>query len=201
MRRIYFFVLVILFSLPVFSSRAFATSWVFLDPQEVVDRAEEIVLGKYDFSSNPVSGKIPFHGLEFKVSKVIKGQNFQTTIIAGIDGNDNGWVDDFQQQGGELLLFLEKKDSKFLTPVGGPNGMIQVKNGKVDDQSETVRAFYEKYLHEEQETIVNTEQKVKADTDVNQPSVEKNQSKFLPAIFSAAAVLLVSGVRNARRKR
>lgn len=201
MRRIYIFVFVLLLSLAVFSPRALATSWVLLDPQEVVDRAEVIVLGKYDFSCSPVSGERPFHGLDFKVSKVFKGQDIPSTILAGIDGNDNGWVNDFQQQGGELLLFLEKKDSKFLTPVGGTNGMIQVKNGKVDDQSQTVRAFYEKYLHEEQETLVNTEQKVKAVTGVNQPSEEKNQSKFLPAIFSAAAVLLVLGVRYARRKR
>jgi hypothetical protein len=202
MRRIYIFIFVLLLSLPVFSSRTFATSWVLLKPQEVVNRAEVIVLGKYDFSSNPVSGELPFHGLDFKVSKVIKGQDIQTTITAGIDYNDNGWANEFQQQGGEFLLFLEKKSSKFLTPVGGPNGMIQVKNGKVDEQSESVRAFYEKYLQVEQKTIVNTEQKVKADTDVNQPSEEKNQSNFIPIIFSIAAVLvLVAGVGYARRKR
>ncbi|MFF2450086.1 hypothetical protein ACFVSW_23875 [Neobacillus sp. NPDC058068] len=201
MGRIYIFVFVLLLCLPVFSSRAFATSWVLLDPQEVVDRAEVIVLGKYDFSSNPVSGKVPFHGLDFKVSKVIKGQNIQPTIIARIDGNDNGWVDDFQKQGGELLLFLEKKDSTFLTPVGGTNGMIQVMNGKVDDQSESVRAFYEKFLQEEQKTIVNTEQKVRAVTDVNQQSKEKDQSFLIPIIFSLAAVLvLIAGVTFTRRK-
>ena len=58
-------------------------------------------------------------------------------IIAGIDRFDVGWAEELQSEGGEFLLFLEKSDSaKFLTPVGGPNGMVQVLSGIVKYENE-----------------------------------------------------------------
>ena len=63
---------------------------------------------------------------------------------AGIDYNDVGWIEEFQIEDGEFLLLLEKsKDADFLIPVGGPNGMIQVYNGKVEEPNDERRTFFE----------------------------------------------------------
>ncbi|MCM3691745.1 hypothetical protein [Neobacillus niacini] len=151
MQRIIFCIYLLFTSFSIGSIQVAATSWVVLEPQEVVSRAEVVVIGKYDFSSNtvPGGGQSIFDGVKFEVTKVYKGENIPSTITAGIDNFDNGWVDEFQQKGGEMLLFLEKKDSKFLTPVGGPNGMIQINNGQVIDHEEKIRIFYDNYLKKE----------------------------------------------------
>ncbi|RPF50404.1 hypothetical protein [Aquisalibacillus elongatus] len=55
MRKLYSILLVVSFFLFIMliSVTATATSWEELKPQEVVDRAEVIVAGKYDFTSKP----------------------------------------------------------------------------------------------------------------------------------------------------
>ncbi|MEH7247705.1 hypothetical protein V7114_13080 [Neobacillus niacini] len=164
MQRVIFCIVLLLTSFSIVSTQVEATSWVALEPQEVVTKAQVVVLGKYDFSSTPIPGEQSmFECLKFEVTKVFKGENIPSTITAGINGFDNGWVDEFQQQGGEMLLFLEKGDPSFLTPVGGPNGMIQIKNGQVVHPVEKIRNFYQDYLKEEpietvQEEIISTNQ-------------------------------------------
>ncbi len=164
MHRIILGIVLFLTGFSIVSTQVEATSWVALEPQEVVTKAQVVVLGKYDFSSTPIPGEQSmFEGLKFEVIKVYHGENIPSTITAGINGFDNGWVDEFQQQGGEMLLFLEKGDPSFLTPVGGPNGMIQMKNGQVEHPLEKIRTFYQDYLKEEpketaQEEIISTNQ-------------------------------------------
>lgn len=184
MQRVIFCMVLFLTS---FSIQVDATSWVVLEPQEVVNRAEVVVLGKYDFSSNPVpGGQSIFEGLNFEVTKVYKGESIPSTIIVGIDNFDNGWVDEFQQEGGEMLLFLEKKDPKFPTPVGGPNGMIQINNGQVVHPEEKVRNFYENYLKEEPKETVKEE--INQEVSNIQIPVEEKQA------FPFQTLLIVMGV-------
>lgn len=139
------------------NSQALATSWVELDPNEVNKRAEIIVYGQYDFSSKPQGREMVFTSYEFNIKKVYKG-DVPNKIRAGIDEYDTGWADGFQKEGGEFLLFLEKsKGASFLTPVGGPNGMIQISNGIVEHHNNNSKVFYEDFLKTQTEKpIVKT---------------------------------------------
>ncbi|WP_059173667.1 hypothetical protein [Bacillus sp. FJAT-27445] len=131
-----------------------ATSWVKLKPEEVVSRAEIVVVGKYDFSSEPINGEPPFtHGYDFIVQKVYKDSTIASPLKVGIDMFDYGWVKEFQQQGGTFLLFLEDDPIGFMTPVGGPNGMIQLKNGKIHIEEQERRTFFESYVKEQEKAI------------------------------------------------
>ncbi|MGA4721040.1 hypothetical protein [Fictibacillus nanhaiensis] len=134
-----------------------ATSWAELEPEEVHKRADVIVVGQYDFTSKPQGRNMVFTSYEFNVQKVFKG-DVTPKIRAGIDGYDVGWADEFQKDGGEFLLFFDKnKEFSFLTPVGGPNGMIQISEGKVQHHNITSRAYYEEFLKEQREKpIVKT---------------------------------------------
>ena len=58
-----------------------------------------------------------FRDLKFHVNTVYKG-DVSRKIIAGIDGMDVGWAQEFQNQGGEFVLFLQMtEDFNFLIPV------------------------------------------------------------------------------------
>ncbi|WHZ02359.1 hypothetical protein QNH48_26010 [Neobacillus sp. YX16] len=187
MQRIIFCIVLFFTSFSSGSIQVEATSWVVLEPQEVVSRAEVVVLGKYDFSSNPIpGGQSIFNGLSFEVTKVYKGEDIPTTITAGIDGFDHGWVDEFQQQGGEMLIFLERKDPSFLTPVGGPNGMIQINNGQVVHPEESIRKFYDDYLKEEPKEAVK--EVINNKVSNNQIPIEDKQA------FPFQTLVLVLGV-------
>ncbi|WP_142300915.1 hypothetical protein [Bacillus sp. 7884-1] len=188
MQRIIFCIVLFFTSFSIGSIQVEATSWVVLEPQEVVSRAEVVVLGKYDFSSNPIpGGQSIFNGLSFEVTKVYKGEDIPTTITAGIDGFDHGWVDEFQQQGGEMLIFLERKDPSFLTPVGGPNGMIQITNGQVVVHPvEKIRNFYDDYIKEEPKEAVK--EVINNKVSNNQVQIEDKQA------FPFQTLLLVLGV-------
>ncbi|WP_409250639.1 hypothetical protein V1502_10705 [Bacillus sp. SCS-153A] len=131
-----------------------ATSWVELEPQEVVNRAEVIVMGTYDFTSEPKPSDFIFQGFEFTVNSVYKGDPSKQ-FTAGIDYNDTGWAEDFQNKGGVFLLFLEKStDADFLIPVGGPNGMIQVYEGEIENITEEKRDFFEEFLKSHTEKTI-----------------------------------------------
>ncbi|MGP4080762.1 hypothetical protein ACTWQL_12645 [Pseudalkalibacillus sp. R45] len=145
MKRISFYFIMMLFVL-LSSVPTYATSWVELSPEQVEKDADIIVLGTYDFSGLPIKGKMIFGGYDFNVQKVFKG-DAEEIITAGIDAFDKGWVEEFQQEGGGFLLFLEKNEGfRFPTPVGGPNGMIQVKNGNVVNEKVYKKNFYEQLM-------------------------------------------------------
>jgi hypothetical protein len=127
-------------------SQALATKWVELNPEEVESSAHVIVLGTYNFKSKPKSSKSNFYGSQFHVEKVYKGAAAEN-ITAGIDIFDDGWAEEFQQEGGKFLLFLEKtKEVRFLVPVAGPNGMVQVQDGRIVSGHED---YYGKIMNEE----------------------------------------------------
>jgi hypothetical protein len=51
-------------SIIIISNTVSATKWVKLKPQKVVDRAEFIVMGKYDFTSKAKPSEFVFQGFE-----------------------------------------------------------------------------------------------------------------------------------------
>lgn len=157
MRKLCYIILfsIFLLSIMITSKTISARSWVELEPQEVLDRAEVIVTGKYDFIVEPKLGESSFIGYEFNVNNVYRGDISDQTIIVGIDQNDSGWAEGFQSEGGEFLLFLESSEEvEFLVPVDGPNGMVELSNGKVNAISEEKSEFYNDFLiaHSEKTT-------------------------------------------------
>jgi hypothetical protein len=165
------------------NNNVYATSWAALKPEEVKNRAEVIVLGKYDFSSKPKRSEMIFAGYSFNVKKVFKGEP-PKTMTAGIDGNDVGWSNEFQSNGGEFLLFLEKtKYADFLTPVGGPNGMIEITKGKVEDRD--YQDYYQDFL--------KTDSKESSGTNKDSKEKNDNQDKS-PKKYMVTAGLMIIGV-------
>lgn len=147
-RLMYIFMMVLFFSMAL-NTNVFATSWVEMEPEEVDDKAEVVVLGTYKFSGEIIPSDAIFSDVIFDVTSVYRGEADEQ-IIAGIDIYDVRWVDEFQNEGGEFLLFLEKgEQNDFLTPVGGPNGMIQIKGGEVFNQTGIKSSFYERILQGE----------------------------------------------------
>jgi len=155
MGRVYylFLFITIFLSVIVNSAKVSATSWENMEPQVVSEKAEVIVTGKYDFSSKPKStDDFIFHGFRFEVKRIYKG-NAPKQLTVGIDMHDVGWATEFQNKGGEFLLFLEKSEEVgFLVPVGGPNGMVQIVNGQVEGTNDEKRMFYEDVLKSKSKT-------------------------------------------------
>ena len=138
-----------LFLFGVLNMKVEATSWVELEAEEVGDRAQVIVRGTYNFSKKAMFNYSDFQRVDFQVNRVYRGEAAEI-ISAGIDQYDLGWAEEFQAEGGEFLLFLEKgKRVNFLLPVGGPNGMIHIKDGEVMGVTEEKQAVYEAILQGE----------------------------------------------------
>lgn len=88
MRGIYVFLLsVMIAGILLSSSTVVASSWGRVDHQEVVERADVIVTGRYDFSKKSPSSRGIFAGFSFAVEHVYKG-DIPQEIVAGVDGND-----------------------------------------------------------------------------------------------------------------
>ncbi|WNB91136.1 hypothetical protein [Bacillus sp. NEB1478] len=187
MKRFCLFSLIIVLFIQ-FHKPVSATSWASIEPGEVEGRASVIVLGQYDFSSQPKHGQI-FQGYSFKVKNVYKG-NSNGTIIAGIDGNDIGWAEDFQQQGGEFLLFLETtKYFDFMTPVGGPNGMIQITDSVVAE-TEKNKVYYETFL-KNNSTKVSEGSARKKNPNKTIPQSESNGEKVIISCVLISILLVI----------
>jgi hypothetical protein len=142
-------------------SDASATKWVELNPEEVIERADVIVVGKYDISADAEHDSV-YAGYPFKTSKVYKGE-VMNPMIVGIDQYDIGIVEEFQENGGEYLLFLEDGEADFLVPVAGPNGMIELENGEVRVRDGVDSELYKEVLSKKSEKPVD-----QADAD-NEP--------------------------------
>lgn len=139
-----------------------ATSWISIEPEKVLERADVIVQGTYDFSAEPELSHFIFQGLTFYVDKVYKGE-VSKKLIAGIDGYDVGWAQKFQDQGGEFILFLEETEGfDFLVPVSGPNGMVRIKDGQIMEEDLRRKVFFEDFLkaEEERESSVKSLQQI-----------------------------------------
>lgn len=146
MRKVFFMLFVLLLA---GGSPSFATKWLEPNPEKVESRSQIIVLGTYNFNGKQKTSKGIFYGRQFQVEKVYKGEAGEI-ITAGIDSNDTGWAEEFQQEGGKFLLFLEKtKEARFPVPVAGPNGMVQVQDGRILSGHE---GFYGKILSSEART-------------------------------------------------
>jgi hypothetical protein len=126
--------------------QASATSWVDIPPEEIVERADAVITGRYDFQSEGTGGPFNFIGHEFVVEKVYKGDASEQLTV-GIDAYDVNWAQEFQSEGGTFLLFLEETDEMpYLTPIGGPNGMIQLMGNRVEIHDDAEEAYFQAYL-------------------------------------------------------
>lgn len=128
---------------------SYATDWIKLSAEDVIGASEVIVQGKYDLSG--FEGKmadsriwIPF---TFRVDQYYKGSG-SNTIDTAIQPFDMGWVKEHQEKNGLFVLFLERDNSNggLLIPVGGPNGMVQMLNGTIQNQSSEDMSAYNKFL-------------------------------------------------------
>lgn len=177
-----------------FLNTVYATSWVDLKPEEVIERSSVIVQGKYDFSKKIKGSNSIWVGYNFTVEQVYKG-NVTDTIIAGIDGFDIGWVDEIQQANGSFVLFLEQTEAvDFLTPVGGPNGMIHIQNSEVQHFDEKKRETFTDYLK-------NTKSHL-PDSSKQEDGIE-NSTKLIIGLISVIIVLFVLYMvyRNIKHKK
>ncbi len=136
-------VLVTLFS----HNRAFATLWEELSPEEVEERADVIVKGKFDFSAETTYSEQtgPYVGVQFEIEEDYKG-NFFNEVTAGIDYNDLSRIREFQKNDGEFLLFLKSTPLAILGSVGGPNGVVFIKNGEVKNEDKKSKEYFEEFL-------------------------------------------------------
>lgn len=130
--------------------KVYGTSWVKFQPEEVIEKADVIVLGRYNFNQDKLLPKpndsmwVPF---TFEVEKYYKDSG-EKLIIAAIEQYDVGWAQEFQEQGGVFMLFLKKdeKNEEILIPVGGPNGMVQILNGNIQNLSAEEAGKYNDFL-------------------------------------------------------
>lgn len=177
-------------------TQVLATSWVELSVEEVTERANVIVYGTYDFSDELTNvTEMVFHGTAFKVKEVYKGES-ASQITVGIDPFDIGWVDEFQNDGGEFLLFLEEGED-FLLPVGGPNGMIQVQDGQVVESDEEKRLFYQNVL-ESSSQKPNVLASSTEESNLKNPTI--NMLLYIGIIFIVGTILTSWFKRYQRNK-
>ena len=176
--------------------QVFATSWVELSVEEVAERANVIVYGTYDFSDELTNDtEMVFHGTKFIVKDVYKGES-ASQITVGIDPFDIGWVDEFQNDGGEFLLFLEEGED-FLLPVGGPNGMIQVQDDQVIESDEEKRLFYQNVL-ESSSQEPNVLASSTEESNLKNPTI--NMLLYIGIIFIVGTILTSWFKRSRRNK-
>lgn len=192
---IVFIALNLLFTLLLLqTSNTYATSWKRLSPKEVVKRSEIVVQGKYLFPENNKTKKPQmWHPFKFKIEKYFKGSG-QSIIEAAIEQSDIQWVQEEQENGKDFVLFLNRKDykNKYWIPIGGPNGMLIVKKGEIQNYglSKNDKKYYFDYLSKQKPTPPKTIKKpvVKLKNKIKRKPLQKN-SFF---IYLATALIIAS---------
>lgn len=128
----------------------YATSWIKLEPAEVDQRAEIVAYGTYDFSKD-IRKSIDYHGyfspISFQAEKYYRGSG-ESLILTEIDPFDIENIKTAQQDGTSFLLFLEpdKEDETLLIPIAGPNGIIEIADGKPRTGDAGEDAYYRSFL-------------------------------------------------------
>lgn len=187
---IFTYILILLGTIFFNFSLVCATSWIKLEPIEVDKRAEIVVYGTYDLDNRLSTSKKStgvFTKANFLVTKYYRG-NGPSEITAGIDMYDIGWVKEFQEEGGCFLLFLErdKNDKDFLTPIAGPNGMVQVINEKVKASNIQEEKYYNNILQNQ-----NT---------IKPIPVEKNNKLYIIIAAIIGIVIVIISIYIIKRK-
>ncbi|MDF3003484.1 MAG: hypothetical protein K0Q48_3603 [Bacillota bacterium] len=132
------------------TTSGYATSWIKLEPAEVDKRAEIIAYGTYDFSRD-VKKSFDYHGyfspISFQAEKYYRGSG-ESLILTEIDPFDIENIKEAQQEGTSFLLFLEsdQKDKTLLIPIAGPNGIIEIADGKPRTGDADEDAYYRSFL-------------------------------------------------------
>lgn len=146
-------ILVISLMMTVIPLSAVATSWAQLTPEELIERAEIIAAGRYIIDdAERFDGQGMWVPFTFEVDQYYRGDG-TSRIEAAIEQYDVGWAKEFQDQGGRFLIFLYKEEGQLWLPVGGPNGMVQLKDGKIESLSETGRVTLAEFLSKQEPII------------------------------------------------
>lgn len=126
---------------------AYATSWVSLSAEEVVRRADLIVLGTYDLGEANKWRSGMWVPVPFQVEAVYRGQA-EARIDAAIEQYDVGLTRQAQEEGRRFLLFLQRNPERGpeWIPVGGPNGMIQVQGEQALHERPEFQAVYREIM-------------------------------------------------------
>ncbi|MCA0971155.1 hypothetical protein LCM20_11175 [Halobacillus litoralis] len=147
MKNKWFVILVTLCLCIVTASPVQATLFEKMDPAEVENRAAVIVKGTFDFTSEHryTEQTAPFAAVPFHISDTYKGEQ-EDRVTAGVDMFDLHLIEKFQKGGGEFLLFLEPSPKGFMTSVGGPNGVVYIKDGNVVQEEAERKEYYQNVM-------------------------------------------------------
>lgn len=132
-----------------------AIDWTKLEPQEVIEQADLIVQGRYRFDQE-VEHQNTWHFYPFESAQVISGTP-PSNWLAGIEASDRGRARKHQEQGGQFILFLESESGGRYIPVAGPNGMVDILNGKIINMDQSDMQVYTEYIHSLDKTISSQE--------------------------------------------
>lgn len=189
----------------VVSNPASATSWIKMEPNEVINKAQIVVSGQYVIPEHQnqwgnIEGMwVPF---DFKVDGYYQGSG-KSSIKAAIEQFDVGWVKDHQDTGGKFVLFLHKDKESYWIPVGGPNGMVTTINGKVTNNEAKDQVAYTEYLSKtplqkpDSETGQQIEQNQDKEIDQGLGANEPQKSRlFVGILIVAGFLLLFKRLRN-----
>ncbi len=169
------------------SNSVLATSYPMLDPEEVDDRAGVVVLGRYDFSTKVAASNHVVIGFRFDVEGVYRGY-ITEPLVVGIDMYDMKWVDEWQKDGGKLLLFLEKSDGEdYWVPVLLQNGMISMRDGQVVLHDER-KVYYNNFL------ATHTKRELPSNVDFSKSHM------YLSTIVFVIWIAAIAIYRSAKRK-
>jgi hypothetical protein len=174
-----------------------ATSWVSVPPEEVLERADVIVTGRYDFTSEMSTSQAPiFVGYAFDVERVYRG-DVPRRLTVGIDFFDVPGSREFQDKGGAFLLLLEYGEGyEYPIPVAGPNGMVPLSDGTVDTAylMGERNAFFAKFLKKRTPVAVY-------ETSAFKTAPAFNSRVLIGAIVGAVGVPALAAYYFARKKK
>lgn len=158
-------------------------------------RATLVVEGTYDFSKPVKRSRSIWVGYNFKVDRVFKGEAYKTMTV-GIDGFDDSWANDVQLNGGKFLLFLEQgTEAAFVTPIAGPNGMIQLYNGKVKHDNAQSKHDFDEYLR-----IAKSSAPLQGELDVEESGGWMRLATGAAVLIAMVAAALLVALRIRRRR-
>ena len=130
-------------------TNGYGTNWIKLSANEVIGGAEVVVQGGYDLSGfdRKMADSHMWIPFKFRVDRYYRGSG-SDTIETGIQPFDMGWVKEFQEKKGVFILFLkpDNQNGGLLIPVGGPNGMVQLLNGTIQNQSPADVTTFNEFL-------------------------------------------------------
>lgn len=138
-----------------------ATNWIKLSAGEVIGGAEVVVQGEYDLSGfdRKMADSRMWIPYKFRVDRYYRSSG-SNTIDTAIQPFDMGWVKEFQEKNGVFILFLKRdaQNGDMLIPIGGPNGMVQLSNGTIQNQNPSDITTFNEFLRSQESVTLASSQ-------------------------------------------